>query len=240
MEEGIYDLMREKEEHLWWFRGRRAVIDAFLARAGLSGPLRVLDAGCGTGGNFASYALYGELEGVDPSPAAVDYCHRRGFSGVVCGDAERLPFDDGRFDLVTATDVLEHVSDDRRALAEMRRVASSGGVLLLTVPAYRWLWSPEDEGLGHHRRYTYGRLRERLIEAGWAPALHSYFNTILLPPIAIAKRLVRTSTSVNDLERTPGWLDCALLQPMRLEAALIRRGARLPAGVSLGVVCRRS
>jgi SAM-dependent methyltransferase len=240
VEEGIYDLMREKEEHHWWFRGRRAVIDAFLVRAGLTGPLRVLDAGCGTGGNFASYARFGELEGIDPSPAAVEYCRRRGFSGVVCGDAERLPFDDGRFGLVTATDVLEHVADDRTALAEMRRVASSNGALLITVPAYRWLWSPEDERLGHHRRYTYGRLRERLTEAGWTPVSNSYFNPILMPPIAVAKRLVRSSASGNDLERTPGWLDGALLQPMRLEAALIRRGARLPAGVSLGVVCRRS
>ena len=151
MDEGIYDLMREKEERHWWFRGRRAVIDAFLARTGLTGPLRVLDAGCGTGGNFTSYARFGEVEGVDPSSAAVDYCHRRGLSGVVHGDAERLPFEDGRFGLVTATDVLEHVRDDRRALTEMRRVTSSDGILLITVPAYRWLWSPEDERLEHHR-----------------------------------------------------------------------------------------
>ena len=240
MEERIYDLMRQKEEGHWWFRGRRAVIDALLARTGLTGPVRVLDAGCGTGGNFATYARFGEVEGVDPSPAAVDYCHRRGLSGVVQGDAERLPFEDGRFGLVTATDVLEHVRDDRTALTEMRRVASSDGVLLITVPAYRWLWSPEDERLGHHRRYTYRRLRERLTNAGWNPWFPSYFNTILMPPVAIAKRLVRSPAAGNDLDRTPDWLNGALAHPMHLEAALIRRGARLPAGVSLGVVCRRS
>jgi SAM-dependent methyltransferase len=240
VEDRIYDLMREKEGSHWWFRGRRAVIASLLAKAELNGPLRTLDVGCGTGGNLATYERFGEVDGVEPSAAAVGYCHRRGLTGVIEGDAAQLPFDAARFGLVAATDVLEHVEDDHAALLEMHRVTSSDGILLLTVPAYRWLWSPEDERLGHYRRYTRRSLDGRLVNAGWKPLFQTYFNTILMPAIAFAKRVVRSSAAGNDLERTPDRLNGALAQPMLLEAALIRRGIRLPTGVSLGVVCRRA
>src|SRR3954452_12461289 len=125
MEQEIYRLLYELEDRHWWFRGRWAVIEALLRAAPLPGSPRVLDAGCGTGRNLLRYSRLGTAEGMDPSADAVEFCRRRGLE-VEQGTLERLPFDDGRFDLVAATDVVEHVDDDGRALEALRRVSAPG------------------------------------------------------------------------------------------------------------------
>jgi SAM-dependent methyltransferase len=241
LEEHIYQQLYALEDEHWWFRGRRAVIWALLGSAQAPAAPRVLDAGCGTGRNLAEYGAPGRAAGVDPSASAVAFCRARGLDGVTQGEIERLPFDDGSFDLILATDVLEHVERDDRALAELRRVAAPGARLLVTVPAYRWLWSQHDDSHHHLRRYTAGALTQRARGAGWEPELRTYFNTLLLPPIALVRLLARRRADAagrTDYELTRGALNRALELPMRLEAALIRRGLRLPAGVSIGMVCR--
>lgn len=239
MRESAYREHYEVEDRHWWFRGRWAVVQALLARTELPARPRILDAGCGTGGNLQRYARMGEATGVDPSPDAVRFCHERGFSSVREAGLESLPFADDSFDLVAATDVVEHVAAEDQALRELRRVAEPNGVMLLTVPAYMWMWTEEDENLHHKRRYTKARLRQAVERAGWQPQVATYFNTILLPPIALARRLPQRSNGGKaDLDRTPAALDGPLSLPMRLEARLIRAGVSLPAGVSVGIVCR--
>lgn len=238
MRESAYREHYQVEDRHWWFRGRWAVVRALLARTALPAQPRILDAGCGTGGHLGRYARIGSVTGVDPSPDAVAFCRERGFAVERAG-LESLPFDDESFDLIAATDVLEHVAEERRALDELRRVSAPGAALLLTVPAYRWLWTSEDENLHHQRRYTRRRLVEAVRRSGWAPLTATYFNTLLLPPIALARRLPRRRDGgTSDIDRTPAALDGPLSLPMRLEARLIGAGARLPAGVSVGIVCR--
>jgi SAM-dependent methyltransferase len=236
MEEHVYRQLYELEDSHWWFRGRRAVIQAMLGRTPLATAPRILDAGCGTGRNLAEYARLGEASGIDPSPEAVAFCRARGLDDVKQSGVEELPFEDGAFDLVTATDVLEHIPDDRAAARELRRVARPGGSLLVTVPAYEWLWSQHDDSHHHQRRYTLRRLRSTLIGAGWRPVVQTYFNSILLAPIAVVRALTGDEQR-SDYDMAPGPLNQALFLAMRSEAALIERGGRLPAGVSIGMVC---
>jgi SAM-dependent methyltransferase len=132
--------------------------------------------------------------------------------------------------------VLEHIPDDDRAARELRRVTRPGGNLLITVPAYQWLWSQHDDSHHHQRRYTLKRLRAVLTAAGWRPIVQTYFNSILLAPIA-AVRLVSSDKPRSDYDLAPKPLNEALVLPMRGEAAFIARGGRLPAGVSVGMVC---
>jgi SAM-dependent methyltransferase len=239
LEEHYYPLVYEVEDRHWWFRGRRAVIWALLERAGVPPARRVLDAGCGTGRNLQEYRRLGTASGIDPSPEAVDFCHRRGLAEVTRSGVESLPFEVGSFDLLFATDVLEHVDDDAGALRELRRVAAPDALLLATVPAYMWLWSRSDESLQHRRRYTRRELARRATATGWEPVVSTYFNSLLLPPIALARALRGRSNGARpELELTPAPLDRLLYQPMRVEAALIGRGVTLPAGVSVGMVCR--
>lgn len=241
MDESLYRVMYETEEAHWWFRGRRAVLEALMDRADPPVGARALDAGCGTGRNLELLARYADAEGIDPSAQAVEFCHRRGLTEVRQGDVQDLPFEDGRFGLVWATDVLEHVDDDSAALRELRRVTVPGAALVITVPAYRWLWSAEDDRLQHRRRYTLASLRGAAQASGWQPVFGTYFNLLLLPPIAMARKLSGDGGRRRpELERTPAWLDGPLSLPLRLEARAIRRGLRLPAGVSSGLVCRRA
>ena len=242
MEDEVYRVLYEVEDRHWWFRGRRAIVWALLERAGVRGPLRLLDAGCGTGRHLLEYGVLGEAHGIDPSPAAVEACHRRGLEGVREAPIERLPYADASFDLILATDVLEHVSADVVALRELRRVAAPGATILCTVPALMCLWSEEDVRLHHHRRYRRGELVARMRETGWEPSIATYYNTLLLPAIAVARKLRRAAApgtaARSEMQRSSGPLTAALIAPLRLEAALIGRGLRLPIGVSVGLVAR--
>ena len=115
---------------------------------------------------------------------------------------------------MVATDVLEHVDDDALALRELHRVAAPGARLVMTVPAFRWLWSEEDDRLGHRRRYTRKQLRHVAEQSGWEPLFATYFNLLLLAPIAVARRFRDrrdagrgAAAQRSELNLTPGWLN---------------------------------
>lgn len=135
-------------------------------------------------------ARFGNAEGVDIDAEAVGYCHDRGLQQVTQSAADSLPFDNDTFELVTALDVIEHIDDDLGALREIRRVLRPGGRLLLTVPAYRFLWGRQDEINLHKRRYVALEVRKRLQSAGFDVQRLTYMNTLLFPAIA-AIRLIR-------------------------------------------------
>jgi hypothetical protein len=124
----------------------------------------------------------------------------------------------------------------------MRRVAAPGATLLLTVPAYQWLWSGHDEINHHHRRYTDASLREVAERSGWRQLRNTHFNSLLLP-VAILLRILdrfnrKTTESSLDLWVPPGPLNWLLERPMAFEAGVIGRGGRIPAGLSLLAVFR--
>lgn len=240
METWAYRELYELEDDHWWFRSRRHVVSALLAREQLPASPRILDAGCGTGRNLVEYARLGAVEGVDMSEDAVEFCHQRGFGGVRQGSLEELPFEDDRFDLIAATDVIEHLDDDVAVLGELLRVAAPGARLVITVPAYQWLWTRHDESLHHKRRYTARRLHDSVTAAGWAPRTQTYFFMSTLAPVAAVRayrRLRPPAEGSSDLALTTGTLNRWLDLPAKGEARLIERGRRLPAGVSLGMVC---
>lgn len=238
MDEAVYDELYAVEDSHWWFRGRRAVIRALLERARPRSGARVLDAGCGSGRNLLEFADLGQVTGVEPSPQAVAFCRSRGLTDVVEAELEQLPFDDARFDVVLAFDVLEHLDDDVAGMRELRRVTRPGGTFIATVPAYRRLWSQHDDSHHHRRRYVRRQLVANAAAAGWEPRFATYFNSILLPPIAAVRAFRGNTTEVehSDYEMT-GSFNRVLELPMRAEAAAIRRGLRFPAGVSIGMVC---
>ncbi len=180
------------EDVHWWFVGRRrillSILDQYLGASATKGR-QILDVGCGTGTMLTHLARFGDTRGVDMDLEAVGYCHDRGLQQVTQSGADNLPFEKDAFDLVTALDVVEHIDDDLGALREMRRVIKPGG-LLLTVPAYRFLWGRQDDINLHKRRYVARELRNRLQAAGFEVQRLTYMNAILFPAIA-AIRLVR-------------------------------------------------
>lgn len=235
------------EDRHWWFLGRRRILLRLLDRC-LSFPpssdgLRILDVGCGTGTMLHHLERYGSVQGVDADLNAVRFCHERGVEKVKHAPGEDLPLDEETFDVVTALDVLEHMKDDVAALSEFRRVLRPGGTLVLTVPAYQFLWGAQDEISHHYRRYTRRELTSRLTDAGFSVQRASYFNVLLFPVIAavrIARRLRRAPVELrSDFEMTrPGRLNGILGWLFGREAELLGR-MNLPFGVSIVTVASR-
>jgi SAM-dependent methyltransferase len=235
MKSSEIDAILAGDEHHWWYRGRRRVLQAELGRIHLPADPQILDAGCGSGRMLDELQARGHVIGIDENAHAVAATRRRGHAARLC-EIERMPFADASFDLVTCLDVLEHTPDDRRTLSELRRVTRPGGTLVVTVPAYQALWSAHDVVNGHYRRYRVPDLRAVAQEAGWYHLRDSYFNSVLLAPAALVRltrRRPHADCERSELDLTPGWLDGMLEWPLRVEAAVLRGGARLPFGLSL-------
>jgi SAM-dependent methyltransferase len=226
----------------WWFVGRRLLFADIIGRRGLSCDAEILDVGTGTGSNLRMLRDLGftRVRGIDRSPEAVRYSAEKGLGGVHLGDVRALPFPDRRFDLVLATDIIEHVDDDLLALRELRRVLRPGQSLLVTVPAFPLLWGFQDE-VGHHkRRYLLNRLLEKLHDANLSPRQHFYFNYLLFLPILAARRVMRVLNirMASEGELTTEWLNRALTLLFRLDVKTAP-WLRPPVGVSALVVATR-
>jgi len=245
VEETELQALLDRDDTHWWYRGRLRIVLGEVERLELPRGALILDAGCGSGHVLAELGRAGEAWGIDASPRAVAASRRRGLEQVIQGRIERLPYPDASFRLVTCLDVIEHLDDDVEALRELRRVTAPGGHLVVTVPAYPSLWSRHDELNHHRRRYVLSTLGDAAARAGWQLERASHFNTVLLPPAALVRVAGRSRLGErlrgrrSELSFTPRALDLMLELPLQLEAALIRRGVRLPAGLSLLATFRR-
>jgi SAM-dependent methyltransferase len=181
-----------EDEH-WWFATRTWAIEKWLAHLGTRTGLEILDVGCGAGNMIHHLSRYGHVRGIEIDLRPVRIAQSRGYD-VRQADATRdIPFNDASFDLVTALDVIEHVEDDAGILRQARRVLKPGGHLLVSTPAFQWLWSHNDELNAHKRRYTAPELRDRLAKAGLQVRRISY-NFFLVFPLAAGLILWRKRT----------------------------------------------
>jgi len=194
MKEHTYPIMFRVEQAHWWYTGRRKILAGFveqICREVTDRRPRILDVGCGTGANLLMLSEYGEAEGVDISEDALAFCRERGLDKVRLGAGEKLPYEDGTFDLVTAFDVVEHMNDDLAGLREMRRVLRPGGRALLFVPTFMFLWGLQDDVSNHRRRYRLPQLRRLLEQAGFEIERTTYANITFFLPILVMRQLMR-------------------------------------------------
>jgi SAM-dependent methyltransferase len=208
MQQHTYSIMYQVEGTHWWFVGRRRIIESFLtplcrslktrhdltSQSVDSSPdraIKILDIGCGTGANLEMLSRFGDAEGVDVSVDALAFCRERGLGNVRQGEAERLPWKDGSFDLVTGLDVVEHLDDDAAGLREMRRVLRPGGYAFVFVPAFMFLWGVQDDISNHRRRYTLKSLLQTVREAGFEIERATYANISFFLPVLLGRLLMR-------------------------------------------------
>jgi SAM-dependent methyltransferase len=237
VEKAEFQAILDHEDRHWWYRGRLRIVRQEVEHLDLPEGAQILDAGCGSGRVLDELAHFGDVVGVDLSPAAVAAAWARGHR-VATARVEELPFADATFDLVTCLDVIEHTPDDLRALSELMRVTRPGGHLLITVPAYQALWSDHDVRNEHYRRYRRKGLRAVAGRAGWQLVRDTHFNSLLLPAAA-AMRVAgrrRRDDHGSDLALTPPRLNALLELPLRFEAALLARGITLAAGLSVAAL----
>lgn len=242
MKAELYAQMRELEDRHWWFTGRRRIVAAVIRRLRLPADARLLDAGCGTGGNLPMLAGFGEVVGAEYDAGAAVLARARGVCEVVrAGLPGGMPFVAGRFDLITLLDVLEHIDDDAASLRTLAGLLAPGGHLLITVPAFPFLWGPHDEAHHHKRRYRASGLRQTVEGAGLKLAWQSYYNSGLFPAVAavrLLRKLLPVGGAGSELALPPAPINALLEGLFAAERHLLGR-VRLPFGVSLIAVARK-
>jgi SAM-dependent methyltransferase len=194
MERAVYTVEDAIEERHWWFAGRRRLFARELRRAGIADDADTLDIGTSTGTNLRLLRELGlrHVIGLDNSEDAVRFCRDKGLGQVERGDVLAMPFADRSFDLVLATDLIEHVAEDGRALGEIQRVLRPGGQALLTVPTFAALWGLQDRVAQHKRRYRLTPLRRAVQEAGQRPLRAFLFQLSPIPADLPGAPLINT------------------------------------------------
>jgi ubiquinone/menaquinone biosynthesis C-methylase UbiE len=240
MDPSLYEQHFRLEDHHWWFVARRRLVLQELARHGGASAGPILDVGCGTGGMLPYLQRFDRAVGLDPAQEAAEACRTRAVP-FVNGSATALPFADETFGTVTALDVIEHVPDHLGVLNEIYRVLRPGGLVLITVPAYQFLWSRHDELNHHQRRYRRSRLRSLVSSANFEITKLSYYNTILFPAAVVRKALMRFGRDdgpASHLDEVPDPLNSVFKWILIGERPLLQRW-NLPFGASIICAARR-
>jgi SAM-dependent methyltransferase len=240
----LFELLAEVESRSFWFRSRNRLIVSVVRRH-FPEARRMLEVGCGSGVVLAALrAALPDLRlvGCDLYPEGLAIARRRVPDVELLElEATALPFD-AEFDVVGAFDVIEHVDEDERVLAEIYRSVRPGGGAVLLVPQHPWLWSAHDRLVEHRRRYSRRGLVRKVQNAGFELDLVTSFVSFLLPAMvgarAVRRVLRRPYDPVPDLQ--PGRLNGGFERVLDVERRMIEHGVSLPVGGSLLVVARKA
>lgn len=192
MQDVQYETQYQFELHYFWYRVRLELLcDILNNYVGNRTDLRLADIGCGTGALTKALERYGKCTGIDFSEHAVNFCRSRGVRDVRLGTAEETGCEAGAFDVVTCLDVLEHIPDDTKGIAEIERILKPGGIAIIFVPTFMFLWGKMDELGNHYRRYRLPELAEKFAPERFTILRQSYFNTLLFPLVALMRMGIR-------------------------------------------------
>ena len=205
MERIVYDRMAELDERHWWYRARREILGDLIERKiGLPSGARILEVGCGTGHNLAMLKRFGRVDAIEVDGAARAIASKRLGHAVMDAPLPELPgVADRTYDLIAILDVIEHVDEDVEGLKTLARKLKPGGRILITVPAFPWMWSAHDVVNHHKRRYTRRSLRRLVDGAGLKLDLISWFNSLLFPLAAAARLAGRVAGKEESDDKLP-------------------------------------
>ena len=231
------------ERNHWWFRARENILKSYLDSAlkNFQTPLKILNIGASTGKSSQMLEKFGVVDSVENDETTCRFLQNELNIKAFNYSAKALPFEKDSYDLICGFDVIEHIDDDEAVIKEIKRVLKPGGAVLLTVPAYMFLWSHHDVVNQHYRRYTkYGL---RLITGKQFREIYcSYFNCFLFPAIwgsrlfsrLFPNKVKRRKGSGSDFSiYNKNFFDKVFFHVFNYERYLIERKFRLPFGVSL-------
>jgi SAM-dependent methyltransferase len=242
MDRNFYATLAGVQKQHWWYAARRTILQRVLERVVREGvPSGTLyDLGCGVGANLPVLEKFGPTVGVDFSPEAVAFCHEQGFVGARQADLNSLEgLDDDSGSIIVLADVIEHLDDEALCLHAAHRALAPGGALIVTVPAFMFLWGPSDEIVHHRRRYTAAQLR-RVIEPLFEIEHLTYFNMLLFGLVSVGRLVERVLKRGGDEGAgIPGQGVNTLLRNIFAAEAHAVTKARLPFGVSILCIARK-
>ncbi len=244
MEPEAYLEMAETETSHWWFTGRRVILQQLLHSLQLPERPKILEIGCGTGGNLDLLSQFGHTSGMEFNETARRIAlkktnNRYTIKAGQCPDT--IPFAKQSFDVICLFDVLEHIRDDKGTLIAISKLLKKNGTILVTVPAYQWLWGPHDDVVHHKRRYSRPMLRQTIRDAGLSTIKISYFNTILFP-LAVLFRLkdkLSARQTATGTQIPPAPINTILKLIFTSERFLLKHFS-LPFGLSLFCIAHKS
>ncbi|GAB2795466.1 class I SAM-dependent methyltransferase [Rhabdobacter roseus] len=204
-------------------------------------PLRILNVGVATGHTSELLREFGSVESIEYDEECYAFTKKNVLPDLIQGSILELPSPDQVYDLVCAFDVIEHVEEHQKAVEEMKRVCRPDGLVCVTVPAFNFLWNQHDDVNHHIRRYTKSLLTSLFRKRGQI-LFSSYFNFWLFFPIAafrvLSKILPFHQRSVEEAGSDFTVMSGSVFQKLFYgifysETVLLKRGIRLPVGVSL-------
>ena len=244
MEPDEYRKMAGVEDAMWYYRAlHRHVVRSLRSELPASGA-QVLDAGCGTGGLLRQLREAQPawlLTGLDFSPLACELARERASGvAVVQGSIAALPFPDASFDAVVSCDVVCQVPDDGQAVREIDRCLKPGGIVVLTMPAYQWMYSYHDRSVANLRRYSRGQVNTLLGAAGFRVGRSSYWNMLPFPLAVVRRKIFPGKGVASDVALFPAPIEAAFNGLMALEHGWLSCGGRMPFGSSVLTVARKA
>lgn len=242
MQDNLYDEMYQLEEKHWWFKSKRKIILELINQELSGTENEILDCGCGCGCLLKYLKIYGNVKGIDYSARALAYSKKNFDGDLVQSDLlKKVELPDESVDLAIALDVIEHLEDDELGLKNIRRVLKTNGKLLVTVPAFKQLWSYHDVEHMHKRRYTIKQLERVLKKSGYSIAYISYYNFWLFLPIYVARKI---KNKINDCESDASmpspFVNFLLEKIFSTETFLCRHRVKMPVGVSIIAIVNKS
>jgi SAM-dependent methyltransferase len=220
MEKDFYLQYASVEDKHWWFIARRQILQQVIRKLNLPKNAQILEAGCGTGGNLQMLSRYGEVSAMELDEIACQLANQRQVTHVKRGSLpDNIPFASD-YDLVLILDVIEHLDNDLSALEALYYKLKPGGYLLVTVPAYMFLWSEHDEINHHKRRYQLKALKQVVKKAGYEISYGSYFNTFLFPLVATVRFL--TKLLPKQEKKNQNQISSDLVVPSRLVNQILK------------------
>ncbi|MEX0966420.1 MAG: class I SAM-dependent methyltransferase [Bacteroidia bacterium] len=242
MDKTYEEKYHQLEETNWWYEARRDMVLKLLSNN--SKQSNILELGCAGGPLLRKLATLGfeHVQGIDISEAAISVCRKRGIMNAQVMDGTRLDFPDQHFDLLIASDVLEHIEAEEKALQEWNRVLKPGGQAIIFVPAFQWMWSGHDEVNHHFRRYTRNELVEKLMQNGFRVTRSSYWNLALFFPAGAIRLILRNfSSSEMDKNQHPKinpLVNDFLVNLIKMENRFLEK-VNFPVGVSTFAVAKK-
>jgi ubiquinone/menaquinone biosynthesis C-methylase UbiE len=244
MEQSYASRYHKLEENHWWFKGRRDII--FRLIKDYHRDIEILDTGC-SGCALIGFLMprgFKRLQGVDIDENAIEICRQKRINNVRVASAEKTGFKDQQFDVIIASDILEHIKNEDKALSEWYRILKPNGNLLIFVPAFKFLWSKHDEINHHYRRYSKSDLIRVLKENGFSIERSSYWNFSLFFPVSLArisqKFFLNSSRKSGDqLCEVNPFINSTLEYLLRLENSFLSIGINLPVGISIFVIAKK-
>jgi len=243
MQEIVYHENYRLEETYWWFIARSAILlNAINKICKFDKSSNVIDAGCGTGGFAEKLSEITNVACLDTSEIALSYCQKRGLTDTHQCILADYPKGDKRIDGITLLDVVEHIDDDYGVIKDAFNILDNNGYIIVTVPAYQWLWCRHDEIHMHYRRYNKAQITNVIKSAGFKINYSSYFNTLLFLP-AVGKRMLdkltgADKTNNNPIEPVPDILNLLFTKIFMLEKFLLPF-IKFPFGLSILVIAQK-